>query len=91
MEKVQLENSEEILLVHPSSACAGQYCTIHNRSNHSMRSFPQHWRTDRAIMERICSHGVGHPDPDDPKFKNEYEAVHGCDGCCERQPTPILG
>jgi hypothetical protein len=30
-------------------------------------------------MERICDHGVGHPDPD------EFMAdvwVHGCDGCC---------
>ena len=83
MEKVQLENSDEVLWVHPSSACAGQYCTIHNMSDHAMRSFPQHWRADRAIMERICSHGVGHPDPDDYNLViNKNEGVHGCDGCC---------
>ena len=83
MEKVQLEHSEEILWVHPSSACVGEYCTIHNRSNHTMRSFPQHWRADRAIMERICSHGVGHPDPDEYKLTiSVFEGVHGCDGCC---------
>jgi hypothetical protein len=51
-----------------------------------MRSFPQEWRTDRAIMERICPHGVGHPDPDEYKIRGKngkYELVHGCDGCCE--------
>jgi hypothetical protein len=48
-----------------------------------MRAFPQHWRTDRKIIERICPHGVGHPDPDDPKMMEVYEAIHGCDGCCQ--------
>jgi len=50
-----------------------------------MRSFPQHWRSDRAIMERICPHGIGHPDPDEYKLNGKSgwaEAVHGCDGCC---------
>ena len=34
---------------------------------------------DRRIMERICPHGVGHPDPDDVL---NQDRVHGCDGCC---------
>lgn len=86
MDLVTLENSDEQLYTHPDFACGGKYCTIHNRSNHSMRSFPQHWRVDRAIMERICPHGVGHPDPDEYKLggaKSWSESVHGCDGCCE--------
>jgi hypothetical protein len=84
MEKVVLENSEETLYTHPSYACKGEYCTIHNRSSHSMRSFPQHWRVDRAFMERICPHGVGHPDPDEYKLTlSKWEGVHGCDGCCQ--------
>jgi hypothetical protein len=29
-------------------------------------------------MERICSHGVGHPDPDEINT----DKTHGCDGCC---------
>jgi hypothetical protein len=83
MESVILENSKETLIVHSPSACYGEYCTIHNRSDHIMRSFPQHWRSDRAIMERICPHGVGHPDPDEYILTlNEGEWVHGCDGCC---------
>ena len=79
MNRHQLEHSKEVLVaVHSSDECAGEYCTIHNMSNHAMRAFPQHWRSDRRIMERICPHGIGHPDPDDPTA----DTVHGCDGCC---------
>lgn len=79
MNRVKLENSEEFLVnVHEDSKCLGDYCTIHHRSNHIMRNFPQHWREDRHIMERICTHGVGHPDPDEIT----RDATHGCDGCC---------
>lgn len=69
-------------LTHDEDKCAGRPCTIHNRSDHSMRGFHQQWRSDRKIMERICPHGVGHPDPDDHKMSDPYERVHGCDGCC---------
>jgi hypothetical protein len=56
-----------------------------------MREWPQNFRPDRALTERICPHGIGHPDPDDIAFKQMIagtdpedvpEAVHGCDGCC---------
>jgi hypothetical protein len=43
-------------------------------------------------MERICPHGVGHPDPDDLAYRisiakkmgkdTKYLGIHGCDGCC---------
>lgn len=79
----QLEHSDQVLrITHAPEVCEGQDCTIHNMSDHKMRSFKQLWRGDRALMERVCPHGVGHPDPDDPKSKDKYEAVHGCDGCC---------
>jgi hypothetical protein len=82
----KLENSDEWLdNVHSYLECMDTPCTIHNRTNHSMRRFPQHWRSDRGIMERICTHGVGHPDPDDYKCNTEpYGRVHGCDGCCSK-------
>ncbi len=68
---------------HLPDQCIGEHCTLHNRSDHSMREFPQHWRGDRGIMERICPHGVGHPDPDDYRIINgEDSGIHGCDGCC---------
>ncbi len=44
------------------------------------------WRQDRRIMERICKHGIGHPDPDDAAFRKimsgDSDTTHGCDGCC---------
>jgi hypothetical protein len=48
---------------------------------------PLTWRSDRGIFERICNHGIGHPDPDQfPYWKEQgifdTEASHGCDGCC---------
>lgn len=80
------------LLVHAESLCANDAtCCIHKPSNHPMLAFSQQWREDAGLMERVCAHGVGHPDPDDLAFKksqygdnyNKYAfGVHGCDGCC---------
>lgn len=64
--------------VHSINACRPRACTIHNPSDHHMRDWPTHWRDDRRIMERMCPHGVGHPDPDDIN----PDHIHGCDGCC---------
>lgn len=80
--------------IHPSDKCAGEYCVIHNPSNHSMRDFPTHWRSDRGLMERICPHGVGHPDPDGLAYALSLDhsaGLHGCDGCCSRTlPIPCF-
>jgi len=78
MRVVRLEHSEVVLRTHYPSECAGRPCPVHARSDHPMRAWPQHWRADRGLMERICPHGVGHPDPDDPSPNR----THGCDGCC---------
>ena len=59
------------ILVHNKKDCSG-YCAIHNPSKHHMRDWPTHWRDDRALMERICPCGVGHPDPDDLEYKSGY-------------------
>lgn len=78
-----LENTEQVFYTHGADACHGEFCTIHNRSEHSMRGFPQSWRADRGIMERICPHGIGHPDPDEYKLVVDPSSMaHGCDGCC---------
>ncbi len=73
-----------------TSHCDEQSCVIHSPSDHSMREFPTSWRGDRYLMERICPHGVGHPDPDDQSYKKRTmspedahaDSIHGCDGCC---------
>jgi hypothetical protein len=76
----------ELKSLHPETACAGRACVIHNPSNHHMREWPMLWRGDRRLMERTCPHGVGHPDPDDLAWQisqgRDWQAVHGCDGCC---------
>jgi hypothetical protein len=81
-------NIGEVTLVnvHSPSQCAGENCVIHNPSDHHMRLWPMLWRADRRLMERTCSHGVGHPDPDDFAYwksvGQEHKGLHGCDGCC---------
>lgn len=74
-----LEHSDVILSkVHDSSLCAGEHCTIHNRSDHPLRSWRQHWRSDRGIMERLCpTCGCGIPDPDSPWPQDSPEWIHG--------------
>lgn len=80
----------QALVVHAAGLCAGEHCVVHNPSTHAMLEFPTLWRGDRALMERICPHGVGHPDPDHIAFvastkgkeAARTELVHGCDGCC---------
>lgn len=72
--------------VHDPALCQFRACVIHNPTEHHMREWPLHWRDDRGIFERICAHGVGHPDPDQLEFWQhlglESVDVHGCDYCC---------
>jgi hypothetical protein len=62
-----------------------------------MREWQRLWRYDRGLMERICPHGVGHPDPDHLDHVRRLrgdkaavtESVHGCDGCCAPPKPPL--
>ena len=91
---------EVISRVHSFGQCVNGQCVIHNPSDHCMRSFPTHWRPKTAafeigppLMERICPHGIGHPDPDHMawfatchnKSQTDAQSIHGCDGCCTGQ------
>lgn len=75
------------LETHDESQCKEQHCCIHNPSNHHMRDWPIKYRANLGIVERICPHGIGHPDPDDIAYHlkqgNSWIAIHGCDGCCK--------
>lgn len=80
------------LRVHPPEKCVGEPCCVHSPTNHHMVTWEQLYRGDRGFMERICPHGIGHPDPDDLRVRTEPEAygVHGCDGCCRgEQPRDL--
>lgn len=75
--------------VHPREACEGRACCLHAPSDHVMRDWPLRWRNDRLLMERVCPHDVGHPDPDDLAYGEMRmpgsawsRGTHGCDGCC---------
>ena len=81
-QKHKLNSGQIITNVHPKKACRGEYCCIHNPSKHHMSDWMQVWRDDKGAMERICKHGIGHPDPDDPYYAKGVNGMHGCDGCC---------
>jgi hypothetical protein len=61
-----------------------------------MSDWPMFTRASRLI-ERVCPHGVGHPDPDSLGYFERVLSVdrvrflrlgdHGCDGCCI---TPVV-
>jgi hypothetical protein len=69
----------QTLWVHAREYCQGEHCPIHNPSERAKAIGITHYRFDREIMERICEHGIGHPDPD---AITDDDGVHGCDGCC---------
>lgn len=71
------------LNTHDESRCNGETCPVHNPSKHHMRKWPIRYRMDRGITERVCEHGVGHPDPD--CIGAQKDPIHGCDGCCRRK------
>lgn len=76
--------------VHSPEACEGSHCPIHNPSDHHMVAWSMTIRPDRSyLIERICPHGIGHPDPDSLAFFERHGAahmgIHGCDGCCHTE------
>lgn len=79
--------------VHTRETCDGSYCAIHNPSDHPLNNAPIALRGNDpfslkpyGFAERICTHGVGHSDPDSVNFYDSIgqygTGVHGCDGCC---------
>lgn len=54
---------------------------IHRPMPGPWESWPTHWRGDRGIMERICTHGTGHPVAESWGYLPDYELIHGCCGC----------
>lgn len=78
-------NEQPLVGIHDPSRCEGRPCPFHNMSNHGLRHLKQYWRADISIMERICEHGWGHPDPDSPWEKDSDQWIHSCDGCCSME------
>ncbi len=91
MERFNVPGTDEVWIVHAFDVCRqDQFCAIHRPSHHGMRAWPMHLR-ETGLIERVCSHGVGHPDPDSARYFNERGPVgsrgtwtiHGCCGCCQ--------
>jgi hypothetical protein len=85
-ERPVIIGDEELYNVHAVEACMGEWCPIHNPSDHPLSSARLHWRGDRGIFERICEHGIGHVDPDSLAYLRrrgvDDPGIHGC--CWER-------
>lgn len=91
--EVWVSDTGQKLMIHKKGVCTGA-CPVHKSSSHHMRKWKLHWREDRKMMERICEHGIGHPDPDDTAFRKtaykDDDTVHGCDGCCVKNKKKIV-
>ena len=87
---VRLEHSGQWLVgVHESASCEGRSCSLHRRTDHHMREFPQEWDRYAKRVMRKCPHELEHPDPDDNGYFLSLGAEvlleksrHKCDGCC---------
>lgn len=83
----EMELLTQLRGIHSEKLCEGEVCVFHNPTDHHMRTWPMHWRGDRAIVERLCpAHGTGHPDPDQfpywERTGQPWQKIHGCCGCC---------
>lgn len=93
-----LLESGQVIIAHHHMDCVGEFCSVHNPSPHPMVAWPRYWNGARNRMERVCSHGHNHPDPDDLAHKALYlgtqltdvAAVHTCDHCCIEEKDKTL-
>jgi hypothetical protein len=87
--KLLQNTAKRVVGIHSKQSCLGP-CPFHSPSKHHMIRWEKNIRYDRGcLVERICKHGIGHPDPDSLKWINKIglkdSGVHGCDGCCARK------
>lgn len=83
-----------IMRIHTAGQCTGTPCPFHAPTKHHMVGWPMSWQADRGLIERLCEHGISHPDPDSVAYLagrmtwdlvivgEVYVARHECDGCC---------
>jgi hypothetical protein len=82
-----VDDTGRMVFVHPEARCAGQPCCIHAPSGHPMASWPQRWDDTRRIVERVCEHNVGHPDPDDLQHRAGLVGHGAPNAYCEQCVT----
>lgn len=77
--------------LHPETVdCYKHGCVAHSPTPTdpaNIGEWPYNWREDTGVMERLCPHGISHPDFDAANYAtrhgNGWLNVHGCDGCCQ--------
>lgn len=88
---ISMSGTGQMMAYHKPEVCqqVSYACPIHSPSDHHMRTWPMHGRTDLELplLERICPHNATHPDPDSLKMlqalDETFDPLHGaCDGCC---------
>lgn len=91
----------KIIWHHRAQDCSAlrdgeSFCPFHRPSLHPMIEEPMYLR-ETGLIERMCRHGVGHPDPDSADFQDRRRGhepgtwnTHGCDGYCQLAPAISL-
>lgn len=85
---------QKLINLHSDKDCLG-YCPFHRPSDHHMKGWKIFVRFDRGgLVERLCTHGVGHPDPDSLLYLEgigrKDDGVHGCCGCCSKERDSFI-
>lgn len=81
------DSGQLMLDVHANSPeCQEHGCPIHNPSDRAVAIGTTHYNTERQRMDRVCEHGLAHPDPDSQDWRERHfgdrDDEHDCDGCC---------
>lgn len=73
MHRTELESGVVFNVHHPLN-CEGEVCTIHNRTEHSLRQFAQVFNERDGHIYRVCRHLNFFLDPDEVSVPRNYIA-----------------
>jgi hypothetical protein len=86
MEQTEMPDGR-VLTHHNGNVCFGQYCPLHNPSDHSLREYPLDWDAKAGVMVRVLPDGGTEIDPDEYRLhspeKYLYRNAAKCKGCLE--------
>lgn len=78
--------------LHPYNVCQGRPCIVHNPTLDwvANREGWPYLQRETGLFERICEHGIGHPDKDGlyylvEELGQKHWEIHGCCGCCGKE------
>lgn len=66
--------------------CITHTCIFHNPSDHHMLKWPTRIQMTAGLIDRICEHRIGHPDPDSMGYFLRRDGIDlGMHPCCPEQ------